>query len=377
MNPAGTLVRGAGSPDGATGTRATSGGVEPAVTGRGVGIHDTIENGRLRTTVPAGRLRLEEQSRMGTSPLDQRLCQRQHLGDRLGRRVHDFRRKRLIATLADDDPLFARLFQCARQNAIVQYSVFVRPILVDEIRVDRGKTLYPDAAGRLGGPHCAPARHVLRQALPRTCCRGDRACSARPLRRPLPPLAKGVEPPALRRTEEVAYRIPTRPNSDEMSLHVAGMEIDSAYGRFRWGFIRGILLGIRLGILLERHPLRPVKTPVSGCVGGSAGIPDSLGHKPVDTSGRTGGRLPALSAPGCACLSTVLFLPHFPLRNASQNPFFLCPCTRWLSAVRSAPKARCPRWPAETEWHFGRKCADVCRFGQSGMVGAATGRKES
>lgn len=63
------------------------------------------------------------------------------------------------------------------------------------------------------------------------------------------------------------------------------MKIDSAYGHFRWGFTRGITFGIRLGILLERHPLRPAKTPVRWPVGGSAGVPDSLGHKPVNTSG--------------------------------------------------------------------------------------------
>ena len=50
-------------------------------------------------------------------------------------------------------------------------------------------------------------------------------------------------------------------------------------------------MGIRLGILLERHPLRPVKTPVRGAVGGSAGVPDSLVHKPENTSGRLDGRL--------------------------------------------------------------------------------------
>ncbi|CRK55179.1 hypothetical protein [Alloactinosynnema sp. L-07] len=81
----------------------------------------------------------------------------------------------------------------------------------------------------------------------------------------------------------------------------------------RWGFTRGITLGIRLGILLERHPLRAAKTPVRGPVGGSAGIPDSLGHKPVNTSGRTGGRLPALSAlrslPSSRCVLSVLTPP--------------------------------------------------------------------
>ena len=82
MSPAGGLVCGVGSPDGATGTRATVGGVESAGPGWGVEIDDVIENGRLRTTLTAVRLRLREQFRMRTSPLDQRLCQRQHLRDR-------------------------------------------------------------------------------------------------------------------------------------------------------------------------------------------------------------------------------------------------------------------------------------------------------
>lgn len=103
-----------------------------------------------------------------------------------------------------------------------------------------------------------------------------------------------------------------------MSLYVVSMEIDSAYGHFRWGFIRGITLGIRLGILLERHPLRPAKTRVRGPVGGSAGIPDSLGHKPVNTSGRAGGRLPAVSAPR-------LSPPPYCLLFGSITPFLISP----------------------------------------------------
>jgi hypothetical protein len=47
-------------------------------------------------------------------------------------------------------------------------------------------------------------------------------------------------------------------------------------------------LGFIWGIRLERHPLRLVKPLLTGAVGGSAGIPDSLVHKPVDTSGVSG-----------------------------------------------------------------------------------------
>ena len=45
-------------------------------------------------------------------------------------------------------------------------------------------------------------------------------------------------------------------------------------------------MGFIRGITLEDHPLRPAKMLVTGTAGGSAGIPDSLAHKPVDTSGR-------------------------------------------------------------------------------------------
>ena len=58
------------------------------------------------------------------------------------------------------------------------------------------------------------------------------------------------------------------------------------YSDFRWGFIRGIMLGINLGITLERHPAHGAKPLLTGPTGGSDGVPDSLGHKPVDTWGR-------------------------------------------------------------------------------------------
>jgi len=39
------------------------------------------------------------------------------------------------------------------------------------------------------------------------------------------------------------------------------------------------------GIMLEDHPRRLVRPLLAGAVRGSDGIPDSLVHKPVDTSG--------------------------------------------------------------------------------------------
>jgi hypothetical protein len=71
-----------------------------------------------------------------------------------------------------------------------------------------------------------------------------------------------------------------------MLLKVVEIKIICAYGKFRRGFIRWIMMGFIRGITLEDHPLRPAKMQVTDPVGGSAGIPDSLGHKPEDTSGR-------------------------------------------------------------------------------------------
>ena len=71
-----------------------------------------------------------------------------------------------------------------------------------------------------------------------------------------------------------------------MSRRVVNTEIIWTHSGFRCGFMRGIMMGFIRGIRLEDHPLRPAKTLVMGAIGGSAGIPDSLVHKPVDTSGR-------------------------------------------------------------------------------------------
>ena len=77
-------------------------------------------------------------------------------------------------------------------------------------------------------------------------------------------------------------------NDDRMSRRVSDTEIIYTHSCFRWGFMRGIMMGFMRGIRLEDHPLRLAKTLVMGAIGGSAGIPDSLVHKPVDTSGRAG-----------------------------------------------------------------------------------------
>src|SRR5882757_4888740 len=97
-----------------------------------------------------------------------------------------------------------------------------------------------------------------------------------------------------------------------MSPKVVDTEIICTDSGVRWGFIRGIMMGFIRGITLEDHPLRPAKTQVTDAVGGSAGIPDSLGHKPEDTSGGLAGQRPLL----LACLTFVspptFSTPSFP-----------------------------------------------------------------
>src|SRR5947208_6136879 len=97
------------------------------------------------------------------------------------------------------------------------------------------------------------------------------------------------------------------------------------------------MLGFIRGIPLERHPLRPAKTQVTDTAGGSASIPDSLVHKPVDTSGRA-----AWSTP--SPLHRVL-LPH--LDPHPPSPFIYFIPYRSLTPFHYGPRSRFrPRWPA-------------------------------
>jgi hypothetical protein len=74
-----------------------------------------------------------------------------------------------------------------------------------------------------------------------------------------------------------------------MSLTVVNQEMFDAHSEFRRGFTWGIMMGFMRGITLEDHPLHPAKPLLRWPARGSAGVPDSLGHKPEDTSGgRTG-----------------------------------------------------------------------------------------
>lgn len=57
------------------------------------------------------------------------------------------------------------------------------------------------------------------------------------------------------------------------------------YGGFVQGFVRGFDWGLGRGFVLEDHPDHWTKSQEAPGTGGSAGIPDSLGHKPACTSG--------------------------------------------------------------------------------------------
>src|SRR5882724_12885333 len=102
-----------------------------------------------------------------------------------------------------------------------------------------------------------------------------------------------------------------------MSPKVVDTEIICTDSGVRWWFIRGIMMGFIRRITLEDHPLRPAKTQVTDPVGGSAGIPDSLVHKPEDTSGRAG--WPASPPP---CLPHLCFLSD-PFYTIASSFYFL------------------------------------------------------
>lgn len=242
-----------------------------------------------RGTVPAAMcLSLFKQFPVPPSPLDETLHQRQHLGDpgfnKYGTSGGKDLPQRRRATRQCSHIFFdawVRMLSCRTACSTL-------PIRVDGIRVDRGENF---------GGRCGPSRSAIRNA--------DDCLSPESFFRSYRP-GSG---PSSRFVTEPLPRASTRPRvaSAGMSLRAIGREIDYAYGDFRWGFTWGITLGIRLGILLERHPLRRAKTPVSGPTGGSAGIPDSLAHKPVNTSGRAYGRARSLRSLAVApCQSVFL-----------------------------------------------------------------------
>jgi hypothetical protein len=96
-------------------------------------------------------------------------------------------------------------------------------------------------------------------------------------------------------------------------------------------------MGFIRGVTLDDHPLRLRESLLTGAARGSAGIPDSLGHKPVDTSGA--GVWPA----ACSWLPRLLLSPSRQLISAivcliSYCLFLLAPLL-WCCPFR-------PRWPA-------------------------------
>ena len=127
-----------------------------------------------------------------------------------------------------------------------------------------------------------------------------------------------------------------------MSRRVVKMKIIYTYSCFRWGFIRGIRMGFIRGITLDDHPLRPAKPLLTGAVRGSAGIPDSLVHKPVDTSGRAAwpavpfGRLAHLAIRACPFRSSLSSFSCF----ISHPSFSLFPTLLFRSRPRSPAPAR-------------------------------------
>jgi hypothetical protein len=133
-----------------------------------------------------------------------------------------------------------------------------------------------------------------------------------------------------------------------MSRRVVAAKVTCAHGAYRWGVIRGIILGTNRGFPLEDHPLPSAETHVSGTAGGSDGVPDSLAHKPVDTPGLVVCPVLPLSQ-GVVAFSpmrsahSVRFVFHFisfPYFMFSRVPHLLFP----PAAAETCPGGR----PAET-----------------------------
>ena len=165
------------------------------------------------------------------------------------------------------------------------------------------------------------------------------------------------------------YARPRRPisalwgnNGPAQLLIVTNLEITYAYGDFRWGCIRRITWWINRGYRLDRHP-RQSAQPLDGpAVRGSAGLPDSLGHKRDITSGR--GCVSSVDrclAPGprdFPSLSTHSHLIQFP----RVPPVFRCPalcgCSR-VPVTHRRTVAHLARIGAREMRPRGRSCAPV------------------
>lgn len=127
-------------------------------------------------------------------------------------------------------------------------------------------------------------------------------------------------------------------------------KIICAYGVFRWGFIRGVRMGFIWGITLDDHPLRPAKALLTGAVRGSVGIPDSLVHKPVDTSGRAA--WPVVLLAGFDRLPYSSRLVHVSPSSVSYFVFHLT-----IALFPNLSRLFCPRLPAF------QQLADLLEFG--------------
>jgi hypothetical protein len=126
-------------------------------------------------------------------------------------------------------------------------------------------------------------------------------------------------------------------------LIVTNPEIMYAYGDFRCGCIRRITWGINRGYRLERHP-RQSAQPLDGpAVRGSAGLPDSLGHKRDITSGRGCiSRVDRCLAPGprdFRSLSTHSHLIQVPRVTPVFRRLALCGRSRVPVTHRRSPRA--------------------------------------
>lgn len=138
-----------------------------------------------------------------------------------------------------------------------------------------------------------------------------------------------------------------------------------AYGDFRWGCIRRITWWINRGYRLERHPRQSGQLLDGPSVRGSAGLPDSLGHKRDITSGR--GCVSSVDrclAPGPRDFPSLC--THFHLIQVPRvTPVFRCPALCGRSRVpvthrrNASLTSRGSRTGAREMRPRGRSCAPV------------------
>lgn len=139
-------------------------------------------------------------------------------------------------------------------------------------------------------------------------------------------------------------------NQHRTSPVVVEREIFYAESDCRRGCIRGIRMGFIRGITLDDHPVRVGKPQLIGGAWGSAGVPDSLGHKQGVTSGGWCGLLSSHSMRVGNHSFLTFISPHLPyLSILFREIIRLLRYSRALRALFHLPCAPTPRCPTRRQ----------------------------